>query len=155
MSSPVFKKHFVVYRRVAELLLPTIGFSALITILNIMELVVKRSSVVFMILAFAAAFTILNFTNLRKCYFDLRNKKLFFVLNFLSHFIFAAINFAVLVLANKEVYTWLFSITKGLKLLDVELIYSVLIFHFVQLICIVASTIGMKWIFDENDEDEW
>lgn len=154
MNSPVFKKRFVVYRRFAELLLPTIVFSFLITILNVAGLVVKRSSVVFMISAFVMVFTIFNFTNLRKCYFDICNKKLFFILNFLSHAIFAGVNFAVLVFAKNEVYTWLFSITKGLKFLDVDVIYSVLLFHFIQLICIIVSTIGMGWIFDEDDEDD-
>lgn len=154
MNPPVFRKRFVVYRRVAELLLPSIVFSFLITILNITALVVKRNSVVFMIMAFVVVFTIFNFTNLKKCYFDIRNKKLFFMLNFLSHAIFAAVNFAVLLFAKKEVYTWLFAITKGLKFLDVNLIYSVLLFHFIQLICIIVSPIGMGWIFDENDNDE-
>ncbi len=155
MNPPVFKKRLVVYRRVAELLLTCIVFSFLITILNVTGLMVKRNIVVFMILAFEVAFTILNFKNLRKCYFDIRNKKLFFMLNFLSHAIFAGVNFIFLLFAKNEVYTWLFSITKGLKYIDVELIYSVLLFHFIQLICIIVSTIGMEWIFDENDEDEW
>ena len=75
-------------------------------------------------------------------------------MNFLSHAIFAGVNFAVLVFAKNEVYTWLFSITKGLKFLGVDVIYSVLLFHFIQLICIIVSTIGMGWIFDEDDEDD-
>lgn len=151
MNSPVFRKRFVVYRRVAELLLPTVVFSLLITIFNITGLVVKRNNVFFMILAFVLVFTIFNFKNLRNCYFDLRNKKLFFVLNFLSHAIFAGVNFAVLVFAKNEVYTWLFSITKVLKFRGMDVIYSVLIFHSIQLMCIIASTIGMEWIFNEND----
>ena len=151
MNSPVFRKRFVVYRRVAELLLPSIVCSLLITIFNITGLVVKRNDVFFMILAFVLVFTIFNFKNLRNCYFDLRNKKLFFVLNFLSHAIFAGVNFAVLVFAKNEVYTWLFSITKVLKFRGMDVIYSVLIFHSIQLMCIIASTIGMEWIFNEND----
>lgn len=154
MNLPVFKKRFVVYRRVAELLLPCVALSFLITILNIKGLVLKRNSVVLMISALVIAFSIFNFTNLRKCYFDIRNKKLFFMLNFLSHAIFAGINFLVLMFANGVVYTWLFSITKGLKFLNVNLIYSVLLFHLLQLICIVAAPIGMGWIFIENDEAE-
>ena len=152
MNPPVFKKRLVIFRRVAELLLPSIVFSVLITILNITGLVVKRHNVVFMISVFVVAFSIFNFTNLRKCYFDLRNKKLFFVLNLLSQAIFTAVNFTVLVIAESEVYTWLFSITKGLKFLNVDLIYSVLIFHFIQLICIIVSPIGMEWIFFVRNE---
>lgn len=154
MKPPAFKKRYVVYRRVAELLLPSIVLSFLITILNIAGLVVQRTGVVLMISAFALAFTIFNFKNLRKCYFDIRNKKLFFMLNFLSNIIFACVNFAVLIFAKNEVYTWLFSITKGLKFLDVDVIYSILLFHFVQLICIIVSPIGMGWIFDKNDENQ-
>ena len=124
------------------------------TILNIAGLVVERVGVVFMISAFVLAFTIFNFKNLRKCYFDIRNKKLFFMLNFLSNIIFACVNFVVLIFAKNEVYTWLFSITKGLKFLDIDVIYSILLFHFVQLICIIVSPIGMGWIFDKNDEPD-
>ncbi len=154
MNPPVFKKRYVVYRRVAELLLPTIVFSFLITILNITALVVKRNSVVFMIMAFVAVFTFFNFTNLRKCYFDLRNKKLFYTLNFLSQAIFTGVNFVFLVFEKNEIYTWLFAITKGLKFLGVDVIYSVLLFHFIQLMCIIVSPIGMGWIFDKNDNNE-
>jgi hypothetical protein len=74
------------------------------------------------------------------------------MLNFLSHTIFAGINFLVLMFANNVVYTWLFSITKGLKFLNVDLIYSVLLFHFIQLLCIVVAPIGMGWIFIEKEE---
>ena len=105
-----------------------------------------------MISAFVLAFTIFNFHNLRNCYFDLRNKKLFFMLNFLSYAIFAGVNFLVLMFADNVVYTWLFSITKGLKFLYIDLIYSVLFFHFIQLACILVSTIGMEWIFYEAEE---
>ena len=155
MNTPDLKKRYVVYRRVAELLLPCIVLSMVITFLNISGLVVRRNSVVLMISAFVIVFTVFNFINLRKCYFDMCDKKLFFILNFLSHAIFAGINFAFLAFAKNEIYAWLFSITKGLKFLDVGIIYSVLLFHFIQLICIVASTIGMEWIFYEKDEGEW
>ena len=153
MNLPDFKKSYVVYRRVAELLVFGIILSVVITFLNISGLVIKRNSVVLMISAFVIVFTVFNFINLRNCYFDLRNKKLFFILNFLSNVIFAGVNFAVLVFAKNEVYTWLFSITKGLKFLGVDVIYSVILFHFIQLLCIIVSTIGMEWIFDESDED--
>lgn len=154
MNTPVFKKSFVVYRRIAELLLPSLFFSLLITFLNISGLVIKRNSVIFMLLVFMTIFTIFNFRNLRKCYFDMRNKKLFYKLNFLSNAIFAGINFAFLVFAKNEVYAWLFSITKVLRFLDMNVVYSVLLFHFIQLICIFASTIGMGWIFNEKSVDE-
>lgn len=153
MNSPDFKKRYVVYRRIAELLMFSIVLSVMITFLNISGLVVKRNSVVLMISAFVIVFTVFNFINLRNCYFDMCDKKLFFILNFLSHAIFAGVNFAFLAFAKNEVYTWLFSITKGLKFLDVDVVYSVIIFHFIQLMCIIVSTIGMEWIFDENDED--
>ena len=155
MNSPVFKKRFVVYRRVTELLVLSVFLSLIITILNVTGMVAKRTNIFLMISAFVMVFTFFNFRNLRNCYCDMRNKKLFFILNFLSNAIFAAVNFAVLMLANSEVYTWLFSITKGLRFIYVDIIYSVLIFHFIQLLCIVVSTIGMGWVFDVNDEEDW
>lgn len=155
MNLSIFKKRFVIYRRVAELLLPSIFLSAMITFLNITGRVVDRVNIFLMISAFVMVFTIYNFRNLRNCYCDMRDKKLFFILNFLSYAIYAGINLAVLVFTKSEVYTWLFSITKGLRFLYVDVIYSVLVFHFIQLLCIFVSTIGMEWVFDEIDEDEW
>ena len=107
-----------------------------------------------MILVFVVFFTIYNFRNLRRCYFDIRNKKLFFALNFLSHGIFATINLVFFALASNEVYAWLFSITKALTFIDISIIYSIMFFHFIGLFCIVASTIGMQSIFDEMEKYE-
>ena len=154
MNSLSFKKRFVVYRRVAELLLPSVFSSAVITLLNITGIVAKRTSLLVMISVFVLVFTVLNLRNLRNCYYDICNKKLFFILNFSAYAIFAAINFAVLAFAKSEVYAWVFSITKGLRFLYVDIIYSVLLFHFIQLMCIIGATIGMEWIFDEKEEDE-
>lgn len=153
MNRPILLKRFVVYRRLAELFLVCFLFSALITFFNMSGLVVKRYRVVAMILAFVALFTFFNFRNLRKCYFDLCDKKLFFGLNFLSHAIFAAVNGALFVFASDEVYTWLFSITKCLAFAKVDIIYSILIFHVIELICIITAPIGMGWIFIHENED--
>ena len=142
---------YVVYRRLTELFLPCIVFSVIITMLNVSGMVVKRINVVIMILVCMSIFTIYNFFNLRKCYFDLCNKKLYFTLNFLSYAIFAMVNMLFYVFAPNEAYTWLFSITKALTFVGINTIYSVLLFHFVELICIFASMIGMEWIFYEEE----
>ena len=71
MNPPDFKKRYVVYRRIAELLMFSIVLSVMITFLNISGLVVKRNSVVLMISAFVIVFTVFNFINLRNCYFDM------------------------------------------------------------------------------------
>ena len=155
MNPPILIKRFVVYRRLAELLLICFLFSALITLLNMSALVVKRYHVVVMILAFVALFAFFNFRNLRKCYFDLRDRKLFFGLNFLSHAIFAAVNVTFFVFASDEIYTWLFAITKCLAFAKVNIIYSILFFHIIGLICIITAPIGMGWIFIQENEEVW
>ena len=154
MNPPSFKKRYVVYRRVAELFLASIVLSAITIILNVSELVLKRNHIFIMIMFFAAVFTFINFTNLRNCYFDLRNKKLFYTLNFLSQAIFLGINLFFLIFEKNKIYTWLFAVTKALKFIDINIVYSVLIFHLIQMVCIVVSPIGMGWIFEEIAEDE-
>lgn len=154
MNPPILLKRLVVYRRLFELFLMCFLFSTLITLLNMSGLVVRRYHVVVMILAFVALFTFFNFRNLRKCYFDLCDKKLFYGLNFLSHAIFAVVNIATFVFASDEVYTWLFSITKCLAFAKVNILYSILFFHVMELICIVTAPIGMGWIFRVEDNEE-
>lgn len=155
MNPPILIKRLVVYRRLAELFLMCFLFSAMITLINMSGLVIKRYHVVIMILAFVALFTFFNFRNLRKCYFDLHDKKLFFGLNFLSHAIFAIVNAAMFVFASDEVYTWLFAITKCLAFAKVNIVYSILIFHVIEIICIITAPIGMGWIFIQENEDIW
>lgn len=154
MKTQVFLKRFLVYRRLIELFLPSILFSVLITLFNISGLVVKRDSVIVMIAACTAIFAICNVRNLRRCYFDMRNKKLFYGLNFLSHIIFAAVNFAMFEFTSNETYAWFFSITKSLTFFNIDTIYSILFFHFIGLLCIVISPIGMKWIFIKEDDED-
>ena len=152
MHSRVFRKRLVVYRRLIELFLPSIIFSVLITFLNVSEIIVKRYGVVIMIAAFVMVFTVYNYKNLRKCYVDVRNEKLYYCLNFLSHIIFAAGNILIFFLASNEIYTWIFSITKVIAFLGTKTITSILIFHLIGLISIVIAPIGMEWVFEERGE---
>ena len=154
MNFPTQFKRFIVYRRLAEIFLPCIIFSTFITLFNVSGVVYKRYNVIIMILAFVLIFTIYNFIKLRRCYFDMRNKKLFYMLNFISHGIFAAVNIILFAFVPNKVYAWFFAITKALTFLNIDTIYSILFFHFVGLLCIVASPIGMKWIFDKGDEED-
>ena len=151
MNSAVPSKRLVVYRRLIELFLPCIILSVIITLLNASGLVLKRVNVVIMVSVCVCIFTVYNFFNLRNCYHDLCNKKLYYELNLLSYAIFAVANMLLYAFASNEVYTWLFSITKALTFIDINTIYSILCFHFIELICIFASTIGMEWIFYERE----
>ena len=152
MHSRVFSKRRVVYRRLIELFLPSIIFSVIITFLNVSEIIVKRFNVVILITAFVAIFTVYNFNNLRKCYVDIRNKKLYYCLNFLSLVIFAAGNILVFLLASNEIYTWMFSITKGITFIGAKTITSILMFHIIGFVCIVTAPIGMGWLFEGRVE---
>lgn len=150
MKSDVPSKRLLLNRRLAELFLPCIIFSAVITLLNITGILVKRSQVVIVMLVCIGVFTYYNFSNLRQCYFDLRNKRIYFVFNLLAHAIFAAVNMLLYAFAPSEAYAWLFSVTKVLIFIDIDPIYSVLAFHLIEIICIFAATIGMNWIFKKK-----
>ena len=154
MHSRGFSKRRVVFRRLIELFLPSIIFSVLITTLNVSEIIVKRYAVVIMITAFVVIFTVYNFRNLRKCYIDMRNEKLYYCLNFLSHVIFATGNILVFLLASNEFYTWVFSITKGIAFLGAKTIISILLFHFIGLASVVIAPIGMEWVFEIREKRE-
>ena len=153
MTMPAPSKRLVVIRRVIELLLPSVLFSVLLAILNVAGIIVQRYHLVLAILICVILFTGFNVSNLRKCFCDMHHRKLYYLLNLLSHIIFALINVFCYMIMSDKVYAWTFSITKLITYLDVDTWYSILIFHAIGLITVFAATIGMNWIFMQNDAD--
>lgn len=154
MEAKVPLKRFVVLFRVLELLASAVVLSAVITLFNVMGLVVKRYLLVLTILAFNIIYVLFNISKLKMCYYDLRNKKNYYALAFLSHLIFAAINVLCYTLFSNKVYAWAFSITKILTYTGINTKISIFFFHLIGIVTIFIASIGMEKILKETEKKE-
>ena len=153
MTPSVYLQLRIVIRRVIELLLPSLLLSAILSALNVTDIVIQRYHLVLAILISVIIFTAFNGSNLRNCFYDMHHKKGYYLLNLLSQLIFMLINVLSYVIMPVKVYAWTFSITKLITYLDINTWYSILLFHAIGFITVFAATIGMNWIFVGNDAD--
>ena len=141
-------------RRVLELLITEIVLSLIITILNVVGILTIRYKLFFAILLCIAAFVFINVFTMRSCFYDLRDRKLHYNLNFGAYFVFFAVNMLSYVILPNEVYTCLFSVTKVLRyaLPQATNVTSALAFHAVGVLTVLMAPLGMGWVFDEEYE---
>lgn len=119
-----------------------------ITLLNKIEILVERGPVILSLIIGAVIFFAVNVRMLRYCYYDMRNYRMeYYIVNMAAYLLFALVCFAVYFFCNSEVYAWLFVTTKLIRytVVKVPILYSALFFHFIGLITIFLSPIGMKW----------
>ena len=148
----------VIIRRFLELLLPCAAFSALAVVLNVY--LFNSTTTAAFIIAFlgAVAWFALNVRMLRNCYFDLHDKKEYFIANFIAYALFGICTVLVYLYFSNVVYGWIFAIAKLFKYtqLNFSTVQSTAMFHLFGGLMICLAPIGMNWIFepDEDEEDE-
>ena len=100
----------------------------------------------------ALVYWIINVCILRRCYFDLKNKSLYYLVNYAAYAAFMLIGICIYYIGNSEVYAWLFSITKFARYsgYGINTFASAMIFHTIMLITIPVSPIGMNWVFETD-----
>lgn len=102
----------------------------------------------------AALFIVINIWMMRGCYYELKDTKVYFIVNYSAYIIFGLITILAYKLFSAEVYTWLFAITKFARYTNLYLptVYSVAIFHTVMGITIFLAPIGMSWVHRNAEE---
>ncbi len=150
-------KCVITLRRFIELMISVAALSAVVTLFTRIRL--STSYTVFIIsLAIGFVFFLgANIWQMRSCFFDLRNLKLFYTLNLIAYAAFAIVNIAVLLFCPTNVFTWTFLISKTISFIftDVSEICAVLIFHGIGIVSVLLSTLGMYWLLDiTNGEAE-
>lgn len=142
-----------VARRLFELFFTSAAFSAALTVLNTEEILDGNIRFLPIVYIFAALFMIVNFIMMRNCYCDLRDNRLFWILNFSAYLIFLILSFSVFLCSSKT-YTWLFAITKFLRYTDtnITVVQSAAVFHLVGIAAVFLAPIGLGWVLECDDE---
>ncbi len=145
----------IIIRRFLELLISCALFSAIAVVLNITGIFTTRASVFTIALIGALLWIALNVFMLRFCFFDLRDRKAYFIANFAAYAIFGICTVIVYLCFSSSVYGWIFAITKFLKYtkLGVSTVLSTAVFHLLGGLMILLAPIGMKWIFIFEDDE--
>ena len=146
----------ITIRRFFELMITCAVISAVITCLNIGDILTTEGGLCIALLIGIAVFVLINVRMLRQCYFEFRSNIIYFLVNMSSYLFFAGVTIAVYYLCSKECFTWLFAVTKFAKYLgfDINNLLSLLLFHIIGLLMVTFAPIGMSWIFtDDIDED--
>ena len=145
----------IVIRRFLEMLITCVLCSAIAVVFNITGLITTKFSVFILILLSAACWFLLNVYMLRRCYFGLRNKRIYYISNFTAYTFFGLCTVIVYLCFSNAVYGWLFAIAKFLKYtkFDISTVQSTALFHLLGGLMILWAPAGMEWIF-LLDEDE-
>lgn len=147
----------VIIRRFLELLLPCACVSAIAVVLNVY--LFNSTTMAAFIIGFlgAVAWFALNVHMLRNCYFDLHDKKEYFIANFIAYALFGICTVLVYVCFSGAVYSWIFAIAKFLKYtqLDFTTVQSTAFFHLLGGLMICLAPIGMNWIFEPDEDEEY
>lgn len=101
-----------------------------------------------------AIFIVINIWMMRGCYYELKDTKVYFIVNYSAYIVFGLITILVYNLFSTEVYTWFFAITKFARYTNLYLptVYSAAVFHTVIGIAIFLAPIGMSWVHISVEE---
>ncbi len=147
-------KSYVVIRRVLELLLSAVILSASIVALNALGILRDKVLAVIITAVFQGAFVWINLQQMRICYCNLNDKKLYYTLNLLSYFIFVILTYLAYFLMTKMTFLWIFSLTVLFAYFNVNMPIAILMFHLIGIVCIFIAPLGLSWDIysEENDE---
>lgn len=143
----------IVFQRIFELLLLSIGLSAICTVLNVFGVITLRYQVLLLLFFFSLFFLICNIISVKNSYFEFfHNIRLCYNINLTAYVIFGMINASVYLIFPKTVYTWMFSIMKFMRYSPFALstVYSAVVFHFLNLLAILITPLVLKWIFTDR-----
>ncbi len=155
-SEKKHKKRFSVSkfrRRYWELMLSSTVISSVIYLLNMLKLFETRASLYIVTFVGTALFLFYNVKRCMATRSKLKSKKVYFSTNFVAYFAFMFTGVIIYLgviyftgsfkIIAKEVYTFLFAITKLLKLTDADISmrYSLLLFHGLGILSIFAGRI--------------
>lgn len=95
----------------------------------------------------------INIALLRGCYYDVANRRIYYVSNYLACIAFFIANIGAEVLFDNHVYAWLFSITKFARFSHFQWDGSVsaIIFNILMVASIHIAPLGMGWLLLDED----
>ncbi|MBQ8764908.1 MAG: hypothetical protein IJZ12_03185 [Clostridia bacterium] len=146
---------YAAYRRFMEIAGSCVLLSAVISFLCKCNALPDGSGELVIGLYIATAiFIVINIWMMRGCYYELKDTKVYFIVNYSAYIVFGLITILAYKLFSAEVYTWLFAITKFARYTNLYLptVYSAAIFHAIMVIGIFLAPIGMSWVHIRAEE---
>lgn len=143
----------IIVCRVFELLSSSIILSLICIVLNFTKVIITFKTLTLCLSLAVVIFMIFNCRMMRECYFELRSKNLYYMVNISAYIIFVVITVLIKIIAGNGIFTWLFAITKfGIyNIYGISIAQSALIFHIIGIITIFLAPIGMDWIYNADD----
>lgn len=144
-------------RRFVEMFGFSLFFSAFGILLNFSGIAESGKMLAVCLSLGAVAFLLMNLHQLKQCFFDLRDKKLYYYANLGAYALFVIVSLLLYGLGGNTVYAWCFAITKFLRYmpLGISNLVSAMVFHLLLLGVVLAAPLGMDWIFVNEEEEEW
>ena len=145
----------VVIFRFLEMSITCALFSAIAVAFNITGVFTSKNAVFILALLGVICWFFLNLWRLRVCYFALHDRKCYYISNFAAYVVFCICTVVIYLCFSSAVYGWAFAITKFLKYtnLYISTVQSTAVFHLLGGISILLAPIGMKWIFELEEEE--
>ena len=144
-------------RRFSEVLLCCMVLSAILTVFcsgMIME-VNSRKCLVWSS-ATVAIYFVANVVMLKSSCKKIRDTKRYFIAALVPYAVFALLTFVLFRYANKEFYTWFFSITKFAQFADLirTTRTSIILFHLIMCVAIVIAPINVTYVWNADKYNE-
>ena len=139
----------VVLQRFLELLFTNTLISVFVSFLNFADIIETESGVgIWLVIGFVL-FLYINIRLLRQCYFELKNKFVYYFVNLLAYFLFMVVSFGIYYCFSMEIFSLFFAIFKILKYsrMATGVLCSLVIGHSIGFLCVFLSPLGMSWVF--------
>lgn len=142
-----------IVRRFCEVLLCCMFLSAILTVFcsgMIMEVNSRKCFVWSSVAVFV--YFVANVVMLNGCCKRIKDMRKYFICGYLPYAAFALLTFILFKYANKEFYTWFFSITKFAQFSEIikTTHTSIVLFHLVMCVAVVVAPINVTYVWNAD-----
>lgn len=144
---PIEKR--MIKRRFINLILLNSIISFSLTVMNVLDILKTRNQLSLGIFIGAVIFYAVTLWRLKRCYYDIRNKKVYYFINIVSYSLFALFGYLIYFLGFEQLYTFLYATTKIIRFtaFSPPIPVSALLFHAIGFAMVFVAPIGMGWAF--------
>ena len=146
----------LIIRRTMHLLGGCVLISAILALLCILGALPDGSGMLFTgMLLGLAVYIAYNVKMMRRVYFLVRAKRIYFLINLSAHFVFGLINLCTYKIFSSYVFAWLFALTKVARYTNLNLSTpcAVTVFHALMTIAMLLAPMGMEWMYEYEERN--
>lgn len=140
-------------KRFVEILVVNILISAAIMLLNIIGILGTQKQIFHGMIAGTVLSIVINFVFMRRCYYVLTNRFLYYTSNYIAYAMFLAVNLFVGAVFDNYTYAWLFAVAKVARFSHYQVgsFVSALIFNMVMFLSVLLAPVSMGWVMTDED----